>query len=251
MAFLSAADWKRLYDCIAELSEAESLPDFDHRLLEKIRQLLPTDLHTDMFELSSSGVLRLADSAGPPIDPRWLALWEDRYRFVVPPVFDRRKPLQVVDWCRTCRDEYAALFILPQGIGASLYLEAGREESGVSRVIVVHRPRGRRFGLRDLAIAEALAGHLPALRLRIRRLELREEELLLRVESAVERGRLSRREMEVAGFLCRRLSVPEIGARLRLSPRTVETYAARAYEKLGVYDRRGLIRKVLAEERTT
>ncbi len=246
MAFLSASDWKRLYDCIVELSEAESLPDFDHRLLLMIHRLLPTELHADLFELAPTGALRLAESAGPPIDPRWLALWEARYRFVVPPVFDRCKTLQAVDWSRSVRDEYAADFILPQGIGASLYLEAGREESGLRRIIVLHKPRGRRFGVRDLAIAEALAGHLPSLRLRMRRLELREEELLLRVESSVERGRLSRREKEVTGLLCRRLSVPEIGARLKLSPRTVETYAARAYDKLGVYDRRGLIRKVLS-----
>ena len=232
MAFLSATDWKRLFDCIAELSEAESLPDFDHHLLVHIRGLIPTDLHADIFDLFPSDVLSLADSAGPSIDPRWLALWEARYRFVVPPVFNRRKPLQVVDWSRSGRDEYAVDFILPQGIGASMYLEAEREESGIRRVIVVHRPRGRRFGVRDLAIAEALSGHLSSLCLRQRRLALREEELLLRVEAAVERGRLSRREMEVAGLLCRRLSVPEIGARLRLSLRTVENYAARAYEKL-------------------
>ena len=52
---------------------------------------------------------------------------------------------------------------------------------------------------------------------------------------------LSRREREVLQLIAEGRSVPEVAGLLGVSPRTVETYALRLYEKLGVKDRRELI----------
>lgn len=52
---------------------------------------------------------------------------------------------------------------------------------------------------------------------------------------------LSRREREVLELVAGGRSVPEAAGVLGVSPRTVETYCLRLYEKLGVKDRRELI----------
>jgi two-component system, NarL family, response regulator NreC len=52
---------------------------------------------------------------------------------------------------------------------------------------------------------------------------------------------LSRREREVLQLIADGCSVPDVARRLAISPRTVETYRTRLYEKLAVEDLRGLI----------
>ncbi|MBV9190240.1 MAG: response regulator transcription factor [Betaproteobacteria bacterium] len=52
---------------------------------------------------------------------------------------------------------------------------------------------------------------------------------------------LSRRERQVLQLIAEGRSVPEIGKLISISPRTVETYRSRLYEKLGIKDMRELI----------
>jgi DNA-binding NarL/FixJ family response regulator len=55
---------------------------------------------------------------------------------------------------------------------------------------------------------------------------------------------LSKREAEVAGLLCQRLTNAEIASRLQISPRTAESYVFNIYEKLKVRNRRELLVKL-------
>ncbi|MEV4423576.1 response regulator transcription factor [Patulibacter sp. NPDC049589] len=51
---------------------------------------------------------------------------------------------------------------------------------------------------------------------------------------------LTARELEITGLVCEGLTNGEIGARLYLSPRTVQSHLATAMEKLGVSSRTAL-----------
>jgi DNA-binding CsgD family transcriptional regulator len=62
------------------------------------------------------------------------------------------------------------------------------------------------------------------------------------------RDRLTPQEEQIAGLARDGLSNPEIGARLFISPRTVEWHLRRVYPKLGVSSRKGL-RDVLPDAR--
>jgi ATP/maltotriose-dependent transcriptional regulator MalT len=59
--------------------------------------------------------------------------------------------------------------------------------------------------------------------------------------------RLTRRERDVALLAATGLTSPAIGHRLRLSARTVDNYLGRAYQKLGVADRRDLAPLVIGD----
>jgi DNA-binding NarL/FixJ family response regulator len=60
---------------------------------------------------------------------------------------------------------------------------------------------------------------------------------------------LSRREVEVLGYLADDLTDKQIAARLNISPRTVETHVGRILEKLGASNRAQAARALRASER--
>ena len=57
--------------------------------------------------------------------------------------------------------------------------------------------------------------------------------------------RLSDRELEVLGFTAEGFSAAEIGKKLSISPKTVDTYRSRIMEKLGLHHRSELVRFAL------
>jgi two-component system response regulator NreC len=58
-------------------------------------------------------------------------------------------------------------------------------------------------------------------------------------------GQLSEREGEVLGLTAEGYSNAEVGARLFLSPKTIDTYRSRTMEKLGLHHRAELVRYAL------
>lgn len=59
--------------------------------------------------------------------------------------------------------------------------------------------------------------------------------------------RLSERELEVLGFTAEGFSAAEIGRKLSISPKTVDTYRSRIMEKLGLHHRSELVRFALRQ----
>ena len=60
-------------------------------------------------------------------------------------------------------------------------------------------------------------------------------------------SRLSERELEVLGFTAEGFSAAEIGRKLSISPKTVDTYRSRIMEKLGLHHRSELVRFALRQ----
>lgn len=59
--------------------------------------------------------------------------------------------------------------------------------------------------------------------------------------------RLSERELEVLGYTAEGFSAAEIGRKLSISPKTVDTYRSRIMEKLGLHHRSELVRFALRQ----
>ncbi len=60
-------------------------------------------------------------------------------------------------------------------------------------------------------------------------------------------GRLTERECEVLGYTAEGFSAAEIGKKLFISPKTVDTYRSRIMEKLGLHHRSELVRFALRQ----
>lgn len=57
--------------------------------------------------------------------------------------------------------------------------------------------------------------------------------------------RLTQGEMRVVRLLCQGLSSPEICQEMTVSPRTLQSHLCRIFQKVGVFDRVGLVVEVL------
>ena len=246
MGILSVIDWSRLDACVLDLAASESFVGLESRLLDQALLLFPTELNAAVFGLDAEHGHSLVCTAGAPVEPRWLDLWHRHFRYRLPGPFALEDSVRVVRWTQAAGDEYSDDFVLPQGIRQSLYIPFGPGPGGGRRALVVHRPKGSRFGEKEIEIAALLRRHLTRLCSIHERLRLAEGERVSGTEALGPGNRLSKREAEVASFLCRRLTIAEIGTRLGLSSRTVETYMRRACDKLKVQDRTGLIRTILA-----
>ncbi len=228
------------------LVEVRSVPELERRLLECAIASIPTDVHAGLFLVDPLPQVTLLCSAGRPVGPEWMDLWNRRFSRCFPASFDPGGSVQVIDWGAEKSSAYSREFMLPQGIGTSLYVAVDDGIPGPPRMLVINRENGRRFSARELVVATRLHRFLPGLFRFANRLQESERSVVWRGVLASRGESLSNREMEVVQLLWRHLSVPEIGRRMRLSPRTVETYVDRAYAKLGVFDRRGLVRRVEA-----
>jgi DNA-binding CsgD family transcriptional regulator len=176
-----------------------------------------------------------------------MELWRERFCRIIPERFDPNADLQVVHFARMRNDAYAADFILPQGIGSTLYINLPGRSAGTLQSFTIHRGFRECFTRREVSVAAHLRRHLVNLYRLAWRLDQADRERFCASELAKAAGRLSAREAEVAGYLCRRITVRDIALRMRLSSRTVETYVERIYAKTGVMDRGAFLRRMQRE----
>lgn len=245
MRSLAGKDWKLLDDIVIKLTGAGSIPELDQRLLGSMFMIVPGAVHAGIFEVGSDFKIVVKKLAGQLIEQKWLDLWFQRFSHRLPASYDLSQNMQVITWQDVPQDDFASEFMIPQGFGATLYLTVSPGFGGYRRVLSLSLPVGSIFGNNELRLAELLLGHLPGLYSVSELLDRDEQERLWQITTAIKGTGLSRREAEVVHHLCRHLTIPEVSKLMSLSTRTIETYVSRAYSKLGVYDRKGLYRRLL------
>ncbi|MFP4114677.1 MAG: response regulator transcription factor [Spirochaetota bacterium] len=234
------------------LAEAGSLDSFDacaDYLVAHLGDLVGIDVYCLLFSISDGPRFRLRTSAGSPVDPDVLRMFNARFSDRLPPALDMTRAVTTVDWSDYPQSEYYNELIRPQRIGHSASLLIDTSWSRSSHLIALHRtPGSHSFTHEDGEMLSLLRPHVRNLFDLYAKIDDSARGRLLPPELADGCRVLSRRQREVADLLCRRLTVPEIAARLRVGVRTVETHVEHVYGKLGVTNRKDLLRLLLGRD---
>jgi DNA-binding CsgD family transcriptional regulator len=227
--------WARINGFLLDVGKAMDAVDFHHRVLGGMQDLIPFDCPGMCLRHCGRGheVTALAG------DPARVRVFNDRYRFLIP--FDRNFTLQswVTDFRCYESSEFVADWIRPAGIRQALLNKTP------GYVVCLARSRtGPVFTEREVAIHRVVTAHLNNLFAVYDRMAARGRPAITVAELAPECSLLSRRESEVVALMVQRLSAREIGARLLISPRTVERHVATVYNKLNVNGRRELLERM-------
>ena len=241
--------WQKLFELINDVCLQE---DTDSMLSEVIR-------HLDEVVPADHGVVLNEVRDGLPYCLRWpayadplISAFNHYYNRCCPVNYNAKQhTLGPVDWHRFKETEYDNDFNRPLDLGHSIGI--GFPDLYNNKVIVtsIHRFRS------DSAFSESDVHTLYLIRPLLSRLFslARDSEVFNREhfhpsELYPKTMPLSPREAEVVQFLCRRLSMREIAARLSISPRTVERHTQHIYQKLGVGCRKELISRCLQSYRS-
>lgn len=242
---LTAPYWKKINLLLLEAGEADSLPAWDAVVLQRLTELVPTGAQAMVFDAPERGPKKLKGYIGNSVEERWLKAWNEKYCRIMPGCVSLTAPTFIADWRRFGKTEYAADFILPQGLNHSAGMVI-QKSAGPPTVFLVHRSRGEpKFFQKEILALRELQPHLGCM---YRKLEKIASFGRLRFTSPVLEKRfrtLSGRETEIVTHFLRGGSLRETALSLGISLRTAETYAERMYTKLGVAGKRELMDKIL------
>ena len=242
--------WKSILDILAELSERRSFEDTLTTFTDRILDVVDVDRGAALFRVVN----------GLPVCIRWPEYSEPMVE-EFNTHFNKRIPnykgetevdFGPIRWEKYRDTEYVADFMHPIGVRTSTGGTFVDRFSGDRYIVWVNR----NGGFQDFSELEAdsirllcrYTGQIVSLR---SELDATEESLITYPELGPEAEILSHREAEVARLLCRRLTMKEIAAILKLSPRTVERHALHIYRKLNVDSRKELVRLLLKRLRET
>ncbi|MGR2753305.1 helix-turn-helix transcriptional regulator [Agromyces arachidis] len=191
---------------------ARGEPEFAGRPLDEALELLRPSMQTPLLDAHPVAAWYAATGSADPV-----SLTE------LPSEFRRgAAALEVLDVLR--RIDLVEELCIP--------VESSRRRQ---RMLVIGRPAADAYSDDDLELARRLQPLLRALDRHARSRRARETEALLH-------GSLSARELAILAGVARGLTSSAIGAKLGISPRTVEKHLEHAYRKLGVRDKVSAVR---------
>lgn len=248
MLTLTKLPWPKIHDFLLEAGSQRRVQDLTTTVIERIGELIPYDCGAAWFEAKPGTPLRCYQTKG--IAERFVMEHNNYYNRFTPPVLDKVfRNVGFVDWRCLRHTEYAREFIFPQGIryAGGFLLWDNRGESFLC-LTLTHSKYDYEQHLQVRKILEIIQSHLSNYYSYLNLLSAQDNSYIHLAELAADCRILSKREAEIAGLLCRRLSVPEISSILLISPKTTYRHVANIYEKMGVNNRKGLILKITGKE---
>lgn len=230
----------RVIDAILALREARCAEELFSKALGSLDKILSFDSAAGIFRPDRS----VLSAVG--ISERSVRRYNEYYRGIQPPFAFERRPgrlerlsssLKIYSYSSYANTEFYTDYARPNR------LEHVLRAPSIGREVFLTVSRSRRsqeFAQRDHDVLDILSTHLAVHHARLRRETEDSGQPCARTLGELF-PRLSRREAEIASFLCRRMTSIEIAALLFISPRTVEMHVGHLYAKLGVDSRRRAI----------
>ena len=232
---IRAALWSRVNEFFLEVSGCAHREEFCARVYDSIRRLIPYDVGVALFE---PGSIRYLHGTGLPesVNDRYNRYYHRLHPWRSGPELARLSRTWRVDWKNYENSEYVTDFAFPNRIRFSLCPVTQR----AAPIFTLHRSRGMGpFSDVEREILAVVNPHISRLFAIHGELALaRDRGLPSAQEIARCFPRLSPRESEVLAGSMDGSPAAEIGRRLGIGERTVETHLQNIYTKLDVRTRR-------------
>lgn len=235
--------WAGINAFLAEIGSAATEEEFVRGVIKGIERLIPIDIY---------GVFAVIDPAGQIVpektilgDKRWLEPFNERYWQLMPEIGGGDAPVKSIDWRCFRNTEYVTDFLMPQNVRYSIGLTNLGRTRGSSTTFALNRSkRSPAFNDGELAILKILHPHLENYLNFHARLEAAKPSFPDAEELAAVFHSLTRREAEIAALLCQKHGTAMIGARLRISRKTVYKHIQHVFAKVGVTSREELLARI-------
>jgi DNA-binding CsgD family transcriptional regulator len=247
MSSNSSLPWEKIQDFIAEVGAAENVADFFQRFTQNIDALIPIDLYCVLGVVGPEG--GLCESKTVVESGKWFNYFTNYYWRLIPDL--SKEPgvnTRIVDWNHYMDTEYANDFMAPQYIRYSLGIQSLGKIPGFTGILALNRSKtSPQFSGQEQQIMEVLQPHLSNIFRFLTLLEPRKPETIPIPEPADQNPQLEKltpREIEIVGLLCRGLSTNEICTLLVISENTAYRHLNNIFAKLNFSSRTELVAKL-------
>ncbi len=250
MFYQNNPPWTKIHEFLLAASSQQTVQNFKSTVMNNISNLIHYDRSVDWFQMGKTSPIRLCDTIG--CSEYWVQAHNNYYYQIAPPVWDPDSPsICFIDWSphHLQNTEYYCDFVSPQGVyfGLGIVFHDNRDNPILTLTMTDSKYNYQKHQSIQ-HILKIIQPHLANYYSYLNLLASQGQKHLHLAELAADCKLLSKREAEIAGLLCQRLSVPEISSLLLISSKTAYRHVANIYEKLGVNNRKDLILKITGKE---
>ncbi|GAB4368906.1 MAG: hypothetical protein Kow009_05610 [Spirochaetales bacterium] len=245
-------------DILAEIGTSSNTRVFWDRIARLIGRIIPFDHTLLLFDgKNSAGEALTTGFRNGRSDFRCLTSFPGRTRAVdeynayywkLQPIAPLHSdPVLAISWKRWNgweETEYYRDFVRPNGVGFSLVPFIDVRFS----LTIQRSPAGPPFSETEQVTMEYVSRHLSNIYSYLQKIEQMTQSAFQRLAEIPDSAPITKREKEIVLLLQLRMTYAEIASVLGISRRTVEKHVYNMYDKLGVYDKKGLLRKIYGQD---
>jgi len=241
--------WEKITDFLVDMGSVAHTADFLSRFFDTIGRLIEHDHISCWFDVGEKqaasrkpnpcGMIpELTCVAASHVQEKAIVEFNSYYRALCPPPLKPVRPVMRLDWKYWSHTEYYNDYLGPLGIRYSLVPFDTK-----CATCTIHRGKsGPAFTEKDVTLLHVLAKHMFNLYSYLKKIED-----LISVGRPLPEGNfngLTDRQAEIARLMYLRLPAAEIAILLRISRRTVEKHILDMYERMNVWNRQSLLRRL-------
>ena len=252
MAAQDQIPWKTCSDYILECGSQHEPYRFSLAVLEKIRDIVPSD---QALFLMLDGNRKIARRHFIGFTARWMSMYLNYYSRSTETDFsldqeaseiDGKGYVSLIDWhdLDWIRDDFIVNYIKPRRLSQSLSFTLFDLKGAPATIFCLDRLVDKKFTEREVEIVRFLTAHLGNL---YKNMFVRPSGQLRIWDKVRDEVDLTPREKEVLDLLCQGVKPAYISRELRISIGTTNKHIAHIYKKFGVDSKQELLVKLLGK----
>jgi DNA-binding CsgD family transcriptional regulator len=237
--------WDKINNFLINATASTSIKEFNRRILERASSIIDFDNSAVILEVDKNCNSQITESIG--IDSKWRESYNNYFCKIAlkPEIASKNLIAKSNEWDEANDEEYVRDFLIPQKIfnSAVAVFIGGLGKPGHS--LIINRSRSKlSFSTKDISTLKLVENHLNNHYKLLEIVESFKNISVLKQETDSKNNILSPRESEIVAMLIKRQKPAEIAKELLISIFTVRKHIQNIYEKLAVYNKHDLLRKI-------